>query len=376
MNGAGQGPLVGLKVVELAGIGPAPFCGMVLADLGADVVRVDRPGARAARIAAGIESADPRFDVLHRGRPVVAMDLKSADGRARVLDLVAQADALVEGFRPGVMERLGVGPDACLARNPRLVYGRMTGWGQDGPLAATTGHDVDYLAISGALSAIGARGGEPVVPLNLVADFGGGGMLLLAGVLAALWQAQRTGRGQVVDAAMSDGCALLASLLYGMRAAGAWSLERGANLLDGGAPFYGTYRCADGRHVAVGAIEPQFFTALRDGLGLADEALFDAQLDRARWPAQRTRLADVFATRTRDDWCRAFDGTDACVAPVLDWDEAPAHPHHRARDTFVEVDGVMQPSAAPRFSRTPGRARGVQGEVGVDAVIARWTKGG
>ena len=337
-----MGPLAGVRVVELAGIGPGPFCAMLLADLGAEVLRVDRPAAS--------RPAWPR--VLARGRRSVAVDLKHPDGAGVVLDLVAAADALVEGFRPGVAERLGIGPDACLARNPRLVYGRVTGWGQEGPWQQAAGHDIDYIALAGALHPIGHAGGPPVPPLNLVGDFGGGGMLLALGVVAALLEAGRSGAGQVVDAAMVDGAALLTTQFHELLAAGLWAEERGANLLDGGAPFYGVYETADGRHLAVGALEPQFYAELLRRLGLDDGDL-PAQLDRDGWPLLRERLAAVFRTRTREEWCELLAGTDACVAPVLALAEAPAHPHNRARGTFVEVGGVTQPAPAPRFSRTP-----------------------
>lgn len=340
------GVLAGLKVVEMVGLGPAPFCAMLLADHGAEVIRIDRPGATGAL---GLE---PRYDVPARGRRSLAIDLRKPGAVDAVLDLIARADVLLEGFRPGVMERLGLGPDVCLARQPRLVYGRMTGWGQTGPLAHAAGHDINYIAITGALQAIGRAGEAPVPPLNYVGDYGGGAMLLAFGVLAALLEARQSGQGQVVDAAMSDGAALLSALFYGMRAGGAWPHGRGLNLLDSGAHFYDTYRCADGRYVAVGAIEPQFHAELLRRLGL-DAADFEPQRDPVVWPAAKQRLAAVFATRTRDDWCALLEGSDACFAPVLDWDEAPAHPHHRARTSFVELDNVQQPAPAPRFSRTP-----------------------
>lgn len=336
-----MGPLAGLRVLEMAGIGPGPFCGMLLADMGADVVRIDRaegpPGSPA--------------DVTGRGRRSVALDLKRPASIAAVLRLVAGADALIEGFRPGVMERLGLGPEVCHAKNPRLVYGRMTGWGQTGPLAPTAGHDINYIAISGALDAIGTKD-APVPPLNLVGDYGGGGMLLAMGLLAALLHAQRTGQGQVVDAAMSDGAALLMAPIYGMRAAGRWGAARGGNLLDGGAPFYGTYACACGGFLAVGPIEPQFFALFIERLGL-DQADFAGRGDAANWPGLRTRIAAALLTRTRDEWAARFGGTDACVAPVLSMAEAPAHPHNAARGSFFERDGVPQPAPAPRFSATP-----------------------
>jgi alpha-methylacyl-CoA racemase len=338
----GMGPLRGTRVIELAGIGPGPFCAMLLADLGAEVLTVERPGPPGAGVPA----------LFTRGKRSVTVDLKHPDGPGVVLDLVAGADALVEGFRPGVAERLGIGPEACLARNPRLVYGRVTGWGQDGPLAHSAGHDIDYIALAGALHPIGPGGGAPVPPLNLLGDFGGGGMLLALGVVAALLEAGRSGQGQVVDAAMVDGAALLTTQLHELLAAGSWSDRRGANLLDGAAPFYGVYETADGRHLAVGALEPRFYAELLDRVGLSGEDL-PAQHDRSAWPALRERLAAVFRTRTRDQWCQLLEGTDACVAPVLSLLEAPTHPHNQARATFIEVAGVTQPAPAPRFSRTP-----------------------
>jgi alpha-methylacyl-CoA racemase len=337
-----MGPLQGMRVVELAGIGPGPFCAMLLADLGAEVLAVDRPA-----------SGQPGWPALFaRGRRRVAVDLKHPDGPGVVLDLVAAADALVEGFRPGVAERLGIGPDACLARNPRLVYGRVTGWGQEGPLAGSAGHDIDYIALAGALHPVGPAGGPPVPPVNLLGDFGGGGMLLALGVVAALLEAGRSGQGQVVDAAMVDGAALLTTQLHELLAAGLWTDRRGANLLDGAAPFYTVYETVDGRHLAVGALEPQFYAELLERVGLAAEDLPD-QHDRAGWPLLRERLAAVFRTRTRDEWCRLLEGTDACVAPVLSLLETPTHPHNQARATFVDVGGTPQPAPAPRFSRTP-----------------------
>lgn len=334
-----------MRVVEVAGIGPGPFCGMVLADLGADVVRVDRPAPPADPDAA-------RFDILSRGRRSIAVDLKAQGGAEVVLRLVADADALLEGFRPGVAERLGIGPDACLARNPALVYGRMTGWGQDGPLAHAAGHDLTYLAVAGALAHIGRVGEVPTPPLNLVADFGGGGMLLALGLVAGLLHAQRTGEGQVVDAAMVDGSALLMAPFFGARAMGFWSDERGSNLLDSGAPFYDVYRCADGEELAVAAVEPQFFDALLQVLDLDPSALPD-QNDTARWPELRSAITAAVASRSRDEWLARADGTDACIAPVLPMLDAASHPHVRARGTIVERDGVPQPAAAPRFSVTP-----------------------
>jgi alpha-methylacyl-CoA racemase len=342
------GPLAGVKVIELASLAPAPFGCMILADLGAEVVRVERPETcHAAAANPGRGPVDP----LVRGRRSIGLNLKDPAGIDLLLRLADSADVLVEGFRPGVTERLGIGPDDCAARNPRLIYARMTGWGQNGPLAPTAGHDIDYIAISGALYPIGRAGERPLPPLNLVGDFGGGGMLLAVGVLAALVERERSGLGQVVDAAMVDGSALLTSFIWGLRAAGAWRDERGVNLLDTGAPFYDTYATADGKHVAVGALEPQFYAALLDGLGLSDAGL-PAQHDRGGWPLLRERFAAVFASRTRDEWAAVFAGTDACVAPVLSAAEAAAHPHNVARGVFAEVGGVPQPAPAPRFGRS------------------------
>lgn len=345
------GPLQGVKVVEMAGLGPAPFATMLLADMGADVIRIDRPRAHGAAPAA-TDSAQPRFDVLARSRRRIGLDLRDADALRVALAMIERADAVLEGYRPGVMERLGLGPEICLARNPRLVYGRMTGWGQTGPLAQAAGHDINYVALSGALHAIGRPGQAPTVPLNYLGDFGGGGMLLGFGVACALFEAQRSGQGQVVDAAMTDGTALLSAMMYGMKAQGSWSNRRGENMLDGGAHFYDTYACADGKHVAIGAIEPQFYRQLRELCEIEDPA-FDRQFDPSSWPLLKERLAELFRSRTRDAWCALLEGTDACFAPVLDWDEAPEHAHNRARGTFVEVEGVVQPAPAPRFSRTP-----------------------
>jgi alpha-methylacyl-CoA racemase len=344
------GPLAGVRIVELAAIGPAPFGVMLLADLGADVIRVDRTGA-----AQGRPGAEVSMHGLSRNRRSIAVDLKNEAGRDVVRALIDEADVLVEGFRPGVAERLGIGPDVCLDRNPGLVYARMTGWGQDGPFAPRAGHDIDYAAIAGALHPIGRADDSPPPPLNLVADFGGGGTYLAIGVLAALFERARSGHGQVVDAAMVDGAASLTAFFPGLLAMGAWTTDRQANLLDGGAPYYDTYRCADGGFIAVGALEPQFHAELCERLDL-DPAEFP-QHDRATWPSQRERLAAVFATRTRDEWAEHFADSDACVAPVLTLTEAPDHPHVAARDTFVDVDGVPQPAPAPRLSRTPGAVR-------------------
>lgn len=341
------GPLEGVRVVELVGLGPAPFCGMVLADLGADVIQIDRPAS-----AGQFEIVPPRFDLHRRGKRSIAVDLKTDDGAAVVLKLVAESDVLIEGFRPGVAERLGIGPAAALAANQRLVYGRMTGWGQTGPYADAAGHDIDYIAISGLLHPIGDAG-SPTVPLNMIGDFGGGGMVLAMGVLAALVAARETGVGQVVDAAMVDGSALLSTSIHGLAAAGLWEDRRASNLLDGGAPFYSVYETSDGGHVAVGALEPQFFGALVDRLGLSE---CPPQLDRDRWPEMRALFAEKFRSGTRSHWVEVFEGVDGCVAPVRSLSEAPTDPHLQARGTFVEVSGVVQPAPAPRFSATPAEA--------------------
>ena len=341
------GPLAGLRIVELAGIGPGPFAAMMLADMGAEVLRVDRADA--------VGEPAPRWDVNARGRRSVGIDLKHPEGRDAVLRLVERADALIEGFRPGVTERLGLGPDACLARRPALVYGRMTGWGQDGPIAQAAGRDVNYVALSGTLAMIGRAGGPPVPPLTLVGDFGGGGLLLAFGILCGVVEAARSGRGQVVDAAMVDGAALLAGMMHGLRAAGQWH-ERGTNLLDGGAWFYEVYETADGRYVSLGAIDARSCAELVRLTGLADDVDGGGPVpdpaDRSSWPAMKVRMAALMRTRTRDEWCALLEGTDACFAPVLDPGEAPEHPHLRARGTFTEVGGVVQPAPAPRFSRS------------------------
>lgn len=335
------GPLTGIRIVEMAGIGPGPFAGMMLADHGAEVIRIERAGAK-----------DPRAarDPLLRSRTTIALDLKSPEGIAAVRDLVRSADGLIEGFRPGVMERLGLGPNVLLADNPRLVYGRMTGWGQTGPLAPAAGHDINYIALSGALHAFGHAGERPTPPINMVGDFGGGAMMLAFGMLAALLHVQRGGEGQVVDCAMTDGSALLMAMIWGFRAQGMWGGARGENLLDTGAHFYDSYETADGKYVSIGSIEPQFYALLRDKAGLVEDADFDAQLDPRRWPALKAKLAALFRTRTRDEWCALMEGTDICFAPVLDFDEAVAHPHNVARGTFVEAGGVVQPAPAPRYS--------------------------
>ncbi|MEU8826982.1 CaiB/BaiF CoA-transferase family protein [Streptomyces sp. NPDC048636] len=358
------GPLSGVRVVELAGIGPGPFAAMVLADLGADVVRVDRPGGT------GGLRIDPDYDIANRNKRSVLLDLKSDGGRAAVLDLAERADILIEGYRPRVAERLGVGPEACLARNPKLVYGRMTGWGQDGPLAPTAGHDIGYIAVAGALGMIGAADGPPVAPANLLGDYAGGSLYLVIGVLAALQHARAGGPGQVVDAAIVDGTAHLTAVIHGMMAAGGWQDRRGANLLDGGCPFYGTYETSDGGHMAVGALERKFYADFADRLGIADQA--PPREDFEAWGTLRSVIAARFKERTREEWTAVFDGSDACVAPVLSLREAPGHPHLAARGTFTEHGGITQPAPAPRFSATPGTVRRAPAQPGADvAEVAR-----
>jgi len=364
------GPLKGIRVIEMVGIGPGPFCAMMLADMGAEVIRIDQKRRSAQAI---LPTQNTRFDVLARGRRSLAIDLKKPGGAQAVLKLVAAADALIEGYRPGVMERLGLGPDVCLERKPALVYGRMTGWGQTGPLAQAAGHDLNYIALTGALHAMGRPGEPPSPPLNLVGDFGGGAMMLAFGMVCALLEVRSSGKGQVVDAAMTDGAALLTAMVYGFKAAGAWSNRRGANLLDGGAHFYDSYACADGKFVAVGSLEPQFYALLLELCGIEDPD-FLAQMDVRRWPELKAKLAAVFKTKTRDQWCGLMEGTDACFAPVLDLDEAPMHPHNRARQTFIDLDGVVQPAPAPRFSRTPpevGRPPAAAGEHS-EEILAEW----
>ena len=346
-----MGPLDGIRIVEIAGIGPGQFCGMLLADMGADVLRIDRPPTPGDGV-----GVPPRYNLMNRSRPTVVADLKSAEGVDLVLTLVGRADALFEGFRPGVMERFGLGPEECLGRNPRLVYGRMTGWGQDGPLAGRAGHDADYIALAGALGAIGRADEPPMVPLNLVGDFGGGGAYLALGIVAALLEAARSGRGQVVDAAMVDGTASLMTLFFGLRAADMWADRRESNFLDGSAPFYRAYRTSDGKDIVIAALENRFYRELLGVLGLHDVHPM-AQYDRSAWPALTERLGQIFASETRDEWVRRFDGRDACFAPVLTLGEAPQHEHNIARGTYIEVDGVVQPAPAPRFSRTPGAVR-------------------
>jgi alpha-methylacyl-CoA racemase len=368
-DGTSGGPLSGIKIIELAGIGPAPYTCMMLADAGAQVLRLERaaPGA----VARGAEAPPGYWDLLNRSRPSVGIDLKSPDAVELVLGLVEQADGLIEGFRPGVAERLGVGPKDCLDRNPALVYGRMTGWGQDGPMADTAGHDIDYIGISGALWGLGRADSPPVPPLNLVGDFGGGGMLLAFGMVAALLSASRSGEGQVIDAAMVDGSASLMTMIYAFHQFGIWNEQRGSNMLDTGAPFYEVYETADGKYFAVGGIEAKFYAELVEGLEVAGAAAageFPAQMDRAQWPAMKERFATIFLTKTRDEWAAVFDGTDACAVPVLTPWEAHLHPHNVARSTFVEVDGVVQPAPAPRFSRTPSAVSRPPSPPGADTV--------
>lgn len=346
MSGAiGSGALAGLRIVEMAGLGPAPFCGMMLADHGAEVIRIARPGERPSR-----------KNILNRSRHMIGIDVKSREGADIVRALCCDADGVIEGYRPGVMERLGLGPEPLLAANPRLVYGRMTGWGQQGPLAESAGHDINYIAVAGVLDGLGREGQKPTAPVNLLGDFGGGGLLLAFGMACALLRAHRDGRGQVIDCAMVDGSALLASMLWQFKAEGHWNEARGTNFLDSGAHFYDSYECADGRFIALGAIEPQFYALLRERLGLADDPAFDAQFDPRSWPALKARLADIFRTRPRDEWCAMFEGSDACLAPVLSMSEAPVHPHNVFRETFVSAEEVLQPAPAPRLSRTPAAA--------------------
>ncbi|MFJ8863114.1 CaiB/BaiF CoA transferase family protein [Streptomyces sp. NPDC102451] len=361
-----QGPLTGVRVVELAGIGPGPFAAMLLADLGADVVRVDRPGG-------SVIGVEPAFDLTNRNKRSVLVDLKAEGGAGQVLDLVERADVLIEGYRPGVAERLGVGPDACLERNPRLVYGRMTGWGQDGPLAERAGHDIGYIALTGTLSMIGRSGEPPTVPANLVGDYAGGSLYLVVGVLAALQHARTPdGTGQVVDAAIVDGAAHLATMIHGMLAAGSWQDRRGSNILDGGCPFYGSYATSDGEYMAVGALEPRFYEEFTRLLGLGEKA--PDRNDLGRWDELRALVADRFSTRTRAEWTEVFEGSDACVAPVLSLREAPDHPHLAARSTYVEHGGLTQPAPAPRFSATPVSVRSGPALPGADteAVAEEW----
>jgi alpha-methylacyl-CoA racemase len=361
-----MGPLEGVKIVEVAGIGPGPFAAMMLADMGADILRLDRSAAVADR--QGVPG-----DLLNRGRRSVGVDLKHPEGIATVLRLVEQADALLEGFRPGVMERLGLGPDVCLERNPRLVYGRMTGWGQEGPLASAAGHDINYIALAGSLFPIGRAGERPVPPINLVGDFGGGGLMLAFGVVCALVERQRSGKGQVVDAAMVDGAAVLMTMMHGFRHSGFWSDERGTNLIDTGAHFYDVYETKDGQYVSIGSIEPQFYAELLEKTGLAGEEL-PRQMDRSQWPAMKQRMEALFKQKTRDEWCAIMEGSDVCFAPVLSMGEAYDHPHNVARGTFPEAFGTRQPGPAPRFSRTRPEIQGPPAHPGqhTDEALADW----
>jgi alpha-methylacyl-CoA racemase len=362
-----SGPLSGVRIIEMAGLGPGPYGGMLLSDMGAEVLRVDRPDLR--------RGATPSSgkDVLARGRRSIVIDLKSPDGIEVLLRLVEEADAMIEPFRAGVAERLGFGPEVCLARNPRLVYGRMTGWGQTGPYAKAAGHDLNYIALSGALEPMGRAGQKPTPPLNLVGDFGGGGMMLAFGVACALYEAKVSGQGQVVDAAMVDGAASLMAGWYALYHVGRWQGPRGGNLIDTGAWFYEVYETKDHKYVSVGAIEPQFLEELCDAIGLEREAMVD-QLDETRWPALKERMVEIFLTKTRDEWCSLLEYTDACFAPVLTPLEAPTHPHNVERGTFVEIDGMVQPGPAPRFSRTPGAVQGASVPPGQDteAVLSEW----
>ena len=362
-----MGPLEGKKIIEIAGIGPGPFCAMVLSDLGAEVIRVDRVSAVPDEF-----PATPGVDLLNRGRKSVAFDLKNQDGIKALLRLVEEADALIEGFRPGVAERLGIGPEECLGRNPRLVYGRMTGWGQTGPYSNMAGHDINYIALSGVLGTIGREGEPPVPPVNLVGDFGGGGMLLALGICAAFVEVQTSGKGQVVDAAMTDGSALLATMIHTFLSMGVWG-DRGTNMLDTGAPFYDVYECADGEYISLGSIEPQFYAELLRITGLDQEEL-PKQMDRSQWPKMKLKIAETIRSKTRDQWVELMEGTDVCFAPVLSPAEACAHPHNVERETFVEVAGIKQPAPAPRFSRTPGVIDGPPPHPGehTEEVLSSW----
>ena len=365
---AASGPLVGYKVVELAGIGPNPMCGMMLADMGAEVIRVDRVTDSGLGI-----SMDAKFSLLNRGRRSIAVNLKDPEAIELVLGLIDQADALIEGFRPGVTERLGLGPDVCLARNPKLVYGRVTGWGQDGPLSKAAGHDINYISLIGAAYAIGREDAPPTPPLNLVGDFGGGGMLLALGVVAALLEAQKSGKGQVVDAAMTDGAAILMTAIYGMHGSGIWTDDREGNVLDGGAHFYNSYETADGKFISIASIEAKFYDEFMQLTGFEDPG-HAAHRDRGQWSDNKAKMAAMFKTKTRDEWCEILEGTDVCFAPQLDMSEAPGHPHNVARKTFVENDGVTQPAPAPRFSRTPSSIQKAPSADGADtdSVLSDW----
>jgi len=362
-----MGPLKGIRIVEFAGIGPGPFCAMMLSDMGADIIRLDRRDASP-------RFSEAKYEVLNRGRPSAGIDLKHPEGKKAAFRLIDQADALLEGFRPGVMERLGFGPDVCLERNPGIVYGRMTGWGQDGPLANAAGHDINYISVTGALHAIGRRGERPVPPLNLVGDFGGGGMLLAFGMVCGLLEARESGRGQIVDAAMVDGSAALMASAFGAWSSGTWFDERGVNRLDTGAHFYDAYETADGKHISIGSNEPQFYTLMLEKAGIADPA-FHPQMERENWPDLKEKLVAAFKTKTRDEWCDIMLGTDVCFAPVLSMEESVAFPQNAVRETFVEIDGVTQPSPAPRFSRTRPEIQGSAPAPGENTEDALWAWG-
>ena len=369
-----MGPLSGIKIIEVAGIGPGPYAAMMLADMGADVIRIDRSAA-----VQGGDPAVPPADIFNRGRRSIGIDLKSPEGVETLLQLVGEADALIEGFRPGVAERLGFGPDVCLERNPKLVFGRMTGWGQEGPYAPTAGHDINYIALAGVLAHLGRAGEKPTPPINLVGDFGGGGMLLAFGVVCALLESQRSGTGQVVDAAMVDGAASLMTMIWGFKAMGIWSDERGTNMLDTAAHFYDTYECSDGKFISIGAIEPQFYAQLLAHTPLESTytdrgETLPHQMDKAHWPEMKDRLTEIFLTKTRDEWNEIMEGTDICFAPVLTMDEAAQHPHNVERGTFVEVAGITQPAPAPRFDRTPGEVQRPPSHPGqhTDEILAEW----
>lgn len=352
-----MGPLSGIKVIEVGGIGPVPFCGMLLSDMGAEVILIERRTASLTGFDQRSGDA-PRWSIVHRGKRSLAMDLKKPAAAAALLRLVADADLLIEGFRPGVMERLGLGPEECLESNRRLVYGRMTGWGQHGPLAQSAGHDINYIALAGALYHGGHRDSPPAAPPTLVGDIGGGAMFLTVGLLAALLEARQSGEGQVIDAAVSDGTALMTSLLFGLQQQGFWTDQRQANMLDGGSHWYDCYECADGKYISIGALEPAFYRRLLERCGLSGDAEFSSQFEPSKWPSLKERMTELFKTRKRDEWCEMLEGSDACFAPVLNMSEAPRHPHNVARSTFIEVDGITQAAPAPRFSRTPGRIHG------------------
>jgi alpha-methylacyl-CoA racemase len=351
-----MGPLKGMKVVEFGGIGPGPLCAQMLADMGADIIRIDRRGDKRTGI-------NPKYNVLHRSRRSIALDLKKPEGREVALRLIEQSEALIEGFRPGVMERIGLGPDVCMERNPKIIYGRITGWGQEGPISLTAGHDINYISLAGVLHAIGYAGERPLPPLNLVGDFGGGGMLLAFGIMCGVYEAQKSGKGQVVDAAMVDGAAILAGQFFGLWAAGQWSEERGTNRLDGGSHFYNTYETADGKWISVGSIEQKFYVDLLERLGI-DDPDYKNQLDRSKWPKFKEKFAAVFKTKTRDEWCEIMEGTDVCFAPVLTFEEAITHPQNVLREAFIEVEGVFQPAPAPRFGRTVAQIQCIAAQPG------------